>query len=128
MEDFMRSLRCVAVLGICVLGLSLLALARQNQFGVSDVRNLELVAPTRIGGVLMPQGDYRVSHSMEGQDHIMVFHQLRAKKPAEVRVKCQLVPLPKKAERDEQAFQMNAANERVLHTLIFRGDSAQHVF
>jgi hypothetical protein len=124
----MRSLRFVAMLGMCVLGLSLIAVGKQNQFGVADVRNFELTAPTRIGDVLLPKGDYRVSHTMQGQDHVMVFTQLNAKKPAEARVKCQLVPLPKKAGRDEQTFAINAANERVLHTLIFKGDSAQHVF
>lgn len=124
----MRSLRFVAVLGLCIVGLSLFALAKQNQFGVADVRHVEFTAATRIGDVLLPQGYYRVLHSMEGQDHVMVFQQLKAKKPAEARVKCQLVPLPKKAERDEQSFRINAGNERVLHTLVFSGDLAQHVF
>jgi hypothetical protein len=124
----MRSFKFEAVLGLCIVGLSLFALAKQNQFGVADVRNVEFTAPTRIGDVLLPQGYYRVQHSMEGQDHVMVFQQLKAKKPAEARVKCQLVPLPKKADRDEQSFGVNAANQRVLHALVFRGDSAQHVF
>jgi len=124
----MRSVKFMTVLGICVLGLSLIAIAKQNQFGVSDSRNIEITAPTRVGDVLLPQGNYRVSHTMEAQNHIMVFKQLNAKNPAEARVKCQLVPLPQKAVRDELTFLINASNERVLHTLIFKGDSAQHVF
>jgi hypothetical protein len=124
----MRSVRFVAVLAIFILALSLLASATQNKFGVADSRNIAITAPTRVGGVLLPAGDYKVLHTMEGQDHIMVFKQLRAKKPVEAHVKCQLVPLAKRAERDEQAFVINAANERVLHTLVFKGDSAQHVF
>jgi hypothetical protein len=124
----MRSLRLVVVLGMCVLGLSLFAIAKQNEFGVADTYKIAFSAPTRIGGVLLPPGTYKVLHTMEGQDHIMVFKQLDAKKAAQARVKCQLVPLPKKAERDEQAFVINAANERVLHTIVFKGDSAQHVF
>lgn len=124
----MRSLRVVAVLALCALGLTVFASAKQNKFGVSDSRSIEITAPTRVGNVLLPQGNYKVLHTMEGENHIMVFKQLKTKTPAEARVKCQLVPLAKKADRDEQAFVVNAANERVLHTLVFKGDSAQHVF
>jgi hypothetical protein len=113
---------------MCVLGISLLANASQNKFGIADSRNIVITAPTLVGDVLLPRGNYQVVHTMEGQDHVMLFKQLNTKKPVEARVKCQLVPLPKRAERDEQAFVINAANQRVLHTLVFKGDSAQHVF
>jgi len=124
----MRSLKVVAVLAMCVLGLSLFAVAKANQLGVADSRTIQITAPTRVGDVVLPEGTYRVLHTMQSQDHIMVFKQLNSKKPAEARVKCQLVPLATKATRDEQAFVINAANERVLHTLVFKGDTAQHVF
>lgn len=124
----MRSFRFVAVLAMCMLGLSLFAVAKENKFGVADSRTVVITTPTRVGGVLLPQGEYKVLHTMQGQDHMMVFTQLKSKKPVEVRVKCQLVPLAKRADRDEQAFVINAANERELHSLIFRGDTAQHVF
>jgi hypothetical protein len=124
----MRSVKVIAVVAMCVLGLSLIAVASQNQFGVADSRIMQLTAPTRVGDVLLPEGTYKVEHTMQAQDHIMVFRQLNTKKPAEARVKCQLVPLATKATRDEQAFLINAANERVLHTLVFKGDAAQHVF
>jgi hypothetical protein len=39
-----------------------------------------------------------------------------------------LVPLTAKAERNEKIFDLNAANERVLHELVFKGDLARHVF
>jgi len=124
----MRSSKYVFMIGICVLGLSTLAIAGQNQFGVADSHNLNLSTPTRVGDVLLPKGEYQVLHSMEGQDHVMVFKQLKTKKPAEVRVKCQLVTLETRARQNEQSYVLNASNERVLHALIFRGDSAQHVF
>jgi len=124
----MRLSRFVVVLAVCVLGLGMLAVAKQNKLGVADSYKIAFSAPTRVGEVLLPQGNYQVLHTMEGQDHVMVFKQLNTKKPAEARVKCQLVPLPKKAARDEQTFVMNLANERVLRTLVFRGDLAQHVF
>ena len=124
----MRLSRFLAVLGMCVAGLSLLAVAKQNKFGVADSYKIAFTAPTRVGEVLLPQGHYKILHTMEGQDHVMVFKQMNSKKPAEVRAKCQLVPLPKRAGRDEQGFVLNSSNERVLHTLVFKGDLAQHVF
>lgn len=124
----MRSFRFVAVFAMCILGLTLFANAKENKFGVADSRVITITQPTRIGEVLLPKGEYQVVHAMQGQDHVMVFTQLRTKKPVEARVKCQLLPLTKKADHDEQTFAINAANERVLHTLVFRGDTAQHVF
>ena len=123
----MRSFKVLVVVAMCVLGLSLLAEAK-NQFGVADSRSLTLTAPTLVGEVLLPAGDYKVTHTMEGANHIMVFKQMNTTKPAEARVKCQLVPLAKKATRDEVSFRLNAANQRTLHSMIFKGDTAQHVF
>jgi hypothetical protein len=65
---------------------------------------------------------------MDGDNHIMVFKQLRTKNPAEAKVKCTLVPLASKADQTQKSYVINAANERVLQTLVFRGDKAQHVF
>jgi len=124
----MRLLKVVAVVAMCVLGLSLLASAGENKLGVADSRSITFSEPMRVGEVLLPKGDYQVLHRMDGTQHIMVFKQQHAKQPVEARVQCQLVPLPKKAERTEMAYGLNAANERVLHHLIFLGDSAQHVF
>ncbi len=124
----MRSQKHLFVIAICVLGLSVLAGASQNQFGIADSHNVSFSTPMRVGDVLLPKGEYQVLHTMEGQEHVMVFKQLNTKKPAEARVKCQLQPLSTKAQRTEQTYAFNAANERVLHTLVFRGDSAQHVF
>ena len=82
----------------------------------------------RVADTLLPKGDYEIRHVMEGSDHIMVFRQLGVKKPVEVRAKCTLVPLGAKADRDEKIYVLNAANERVLQELIFKGDQARHVF
>ncbi len=123
----MRSLKVLGVLAICFLALTF-AVAKQNQFGVADSRNVSFTAPTLVGDVILPAGEYKVIHTMEGENHIMVFKQVNAKKPAEAKIKCQLVPLTQKAQRDEQSFVFNAANQRVLHSMIFKGDSAQHVF
>jgi len=124
----MRPSKIAILVVLSVVGLTGLAVAGQNKFGVADNRSLTLTAPTRVGDVLLPQGVYQVVHTMEGEEHVMVFKQANKREPVEVRVKCKLAPLGQKATRDEQGYSLNAANERVLHRLIFRGDSAEHVF
>jgi hypothetical protein len=96
--------------------------------GISDVYKVNFAEKVRVADTLLPSGDYEIRHVMEGADHIMVFRQLGVKKPMEVRAKCTLVPLPEKAADSQKIYEMNAANERVLHELIFRGDTAKHVF
>jgi hypothetical protein len=45
-----------------------------------------------------------------------------------VRAKCTLIPLGAKADQDQKIYVLNAANERVLHEMVFKGDRARHVF
>ena len=125
----MRTLKIIAVVALFVFGASLLLHAGQNKFGVADSRELKFQNPMRVGDVLLPVGEYQVLHTMDGDNHIMVFKQLNAKQtPAEARIKCSLVPLAEKANQTQQIYVLNAANERVLHELVFRGDTAKHVF
>ncbi|MBZ5722980.1 MAG: hypothetical protein LAO03_21790 [Acidobacteriia bacterium] len=124
----MRLLKIMALIAVCVLGTSLFLNAGPNQYGVADTRQITFENPMRIGDVLLPKGEYQVLHTMEGDNHIMVFKQLGKNKPVEARVKCQLVPLPAKAATTEKIYVMNASKERVLQALIFRGDTAKHVF
>jgi hypothetical protein len=58
----------------------------------------------------------------------MVFKQLGTIKPAQASVKCNLVQLKEKADQTQVIYESNGANERVLRTLRFRGDLAEHVF
>ena len=122
MKSLKTTVLCIAVL----LTFAALLSAGTNKFGVADVRTLKLTAPTRVGDVLLPQGEYQVLHTMEGDNHVMVFKQLSGK--AEARVKCKLVPLKEKANRNAVTYVFNDAKERVLQTLVFSGDKAEHVF
>jgi hypothetical protein len=124
----MRVLKITTLVVAVALSLTGLLQAKQNKYGVADVRKITFTAPVRVGQVLLPQGEYEVRHVMEAQSHIMLFRQLGTSKPAEARVKCKLVPLKAKAESDQVIYVLNAANEKVLQTLTFRGDLAQHVF
>jgi len=124
----MRFMKVLSVVAMFVLGLSVLASAGVNSFGVADSQKITFTAPIQVGDQLLPSGDYQVLHSMVGDNHIMAFTQLNTKRPAEARVQCKLVPLQEKAKRTETSYELNASNQRVLLSLTFKGDSARHVF
>jgi hypothetical protein len=123
----MRSLKVLCVF-LCVVAFGTMVMAGpKNSMGIHEVNNVTFVAPVRIGTVLLPPGEYVVRHVMDQQDHIMVFKGVNGKKD-EVKVKCTLVPLAKKADRSEEIYKVNAKNERELQELVFRGDTSKHVF
>jgi hypothetical protein len=124
----MRVMKVVAVLAMMVLSMSLLATAGRNKFGVSDVQKVTFNEAIKVGDVLLPKGEYKVLHTMEGENHIMVFTQVTTGEAATARVKCQLVPLPEKAPQNLVLYGHNDQNVHVLQELIFRGDMAKHVF
>ena len=123
----MRTSKFVGVF-ISVLLLSMFALAGHNQFGTADTYDVSFAQSVRIADTVVPQGNYQIRHVMEGQNHIMVFHQIGVRKPVEVRAKCTLIALPEAAKDTQKIYVMNAANELVLQELVFKGDHAKHVF
>jgi hypothetical protein len=112
---------------IGVLMVAVLASAGDN-LGIANTQRISFSGNVRIGDVVLPQGDYDVKHVMEGENHIMVFSRVSPGKPGSFRVKCSLVPLPEKAKTTEKKYTLNAANEQVMQEIVFRGDSAKHVF
>ncbi len=119
-------MRFLKVVGLVMCVLVAMAMAGENKFGVREVNRVTFEAPVHVGTAVLPAGEYVVRHTMEGQDHIMVFHHVQSKQ--EFKVKCTLVTLQKKVEKDQSVFEMKANNERVLQELEFRGDTAKHVF
>lgn len=103
-----------------------IAVAAENKMGIREVNRVTFSDPTRIGTASLPAGEYVVRHTMQGEEHVMVFQRQGSKD--EFKVKCTLVPLSQKATTSQSIFQVTAGNERVLQELIFRGDSAKHVF
>jgi hypothetical protein len=99
--------------------------AKDNPMGIKDKQDIMLSAPTLVGGTVLPAGDYKVTHEMQGQTHIMIFKQSHG--TAEVKTKCTLVPLNEKAQDTRQLYETNAKNQKVLMEMIFRGDTAKHV-
>ena len=120
----MHSLK-VSLWVVCVLIVVPLAMAGSD-LGIRDTGRVDFATPTRVAGTLLPPGEYVVRHTMEGQEHVMVFQSVNHK-VQDVKAKCQLVQLGKKADQTRTVYQLNA-NERVLQELVFAGDSAKHVF
>jgi len=123
----MRNIFAGMLVLMCVFMLAAVS-AAENQRGIRDSYKVNFTEKVRVADTLLPQGNYEIRHVMEGSNHIMVFRQLGTKKPIEVRAKCTLVPLGAKADRDEKIYVLNAANERILQELVFKGDTAKHVF
>ena len=121
----MRMLKVLGAL-LSVFALGLIATAKTNEMGIQEVRRVTFNETFRVGTAVLKPGEYVVRHTMEGQDHVMVFQRVNTKE--EFKVKCTLVPLAQKAQHDESTSQVNAANERVLQELVFHGDTAKHVF
>ncbi|MGA7907257.1 MAG: hypothetical protein WCA16_07600 [Candidatus Sulfotelmatobacter sp.] len=122
----MRFLSVLGAVLVCLLTLSLVATAADKNFGIAEVRHITFNDPVRIANHLLPAGEYVVRHTMQGDEHIMVFKSVRTKN--ETSVKCTLVPLDRKAVQSQTVYRLNAANEKVVEEVIFRGDSAKHVF
>lgn len=112
-----------------LLGLGVMFASSLNQYGVADKQNVTFYTQVKIGDTIVPAGDYRVLHNMEGDDHVMVFEQkdVPKGKGALVKVKCTMKPLTETAKNSEQHFR-NDDGVQVLTMLQFKGDKAQHIF
>jgi sensor c-di-GMP phosphodiesterase-like protein len=121
-------LKITVCLSICALLLGTFVAAQQNKLGVADKYQIAFLNPIRVGNVLLPQGDYQIVHTMEGDTHVMVFTQKHVKDPVETRAKCSLVPLQEKAPQNQTVYALNANNENVLVELVFKGETTKHVF
>jgi hypothetical protein len=102
-----------------------MAVAKDSALGIHEESRVKFDTPVHIGSSVLPAGQYVVRHTMEGQDHIMVFKRTGGKE--EYKAKCSLVALDKKAPRDQVTYQVSGT-EKVLQEMVFQGDTAKHVF
>src|SRR5580765_6854056 len=100
---------------VCVLVVVPLAMAGNN-LGIRETGRIDFNAPTLVAGTLLPAGEYIVRHTMEGQEHVMVFEAVNHKVEP-IKAKCQLVQLAGKADQTRTVYEVNGANERVLQEL-----------
>ena len=120
-----KRLFAVLIAAILVIGATTVLVAKDNPMGIAPKQDITFTAPTLVGGTLLPAGDYKLIHEMQGTEHIMIFKSATGK--TEDKAKCSLVPLTEKAKTTEQRYTENAKNERVLVEMTFRGDTAKHV-
>jgi len=123
--DLQKRMFVVLLAALVVVGTATIIMAKDNPMGVAPKQEITFTAPTVVGGMLLPAGEYKVLHEMNGSEHIMVFKQVDGK--AEVKAKCSLVPMDGKVKSTELRYTENAKNERVLVEMQFRGDTAKHV-
>ena len=118
----------VIALALVVMVAALAAIAADQPTGgmaVGQSRTITLHEPALVGGVSLPAGNYAVKHTMEGDNHIMVFTQEHGK--ATAKVNCKMVPLPKKADRSTYAFSTGDQG-RVMTGITWKGDTVTHQF
>jgi hypothetical protein len=89
-------------------------------------QELTLSQPARAGSVLLPAGEYRVVHEMQGEQHVLVMTQLGKGKQT-FRVPCSMQPLDQAATQGEQHYRFEG-KEKILVGLVFQGDKVFHAF
>lgn len=119
-----KKIAILTVLFAFILGLT--AFAADANFGVGKTRNITLLSETKVGSTVLPAGEYKVQHLMEGNEHIMVFKSVSNNKE-KARVKCTMEKLDRKADQTMSLIQ-TVDNQRVLTALIFAGDTYRHAF
>jgi len=115
-------MRKTALLLLTLLGLGTMIWAQQAA-GFKGTRTVTLSEQARVGTELLPAGEYKLTHTMEGAEHIMVFKNGKQ----EYRVKCNMEPLQAKANNAQFFYRDDASGQRVLEAMVFQGDTVRHV-
>ena len=117
-------LKILVTLFFLCLGTCLLA---SNQYGVSDTRQVTFYEQVKVGDTVLPAGEYKVVHTMQGESHIMLFRRIDGGNGALATVKCTLKPLSEPAKKTELRYSM-AGGVKILTQMQFKGDTAVHTF
>jgi hypothetical protein len=123
MRKFCYVMMLTAAVVLCA---ATLMQASDTPAGIAPKQTIIFSSPTVVGGTLLPAGEYKVLHTMNGTEHVMVFKGIAGTK-GEAKAKCNLVPLGTKASKTEQRYTENADNQHVLQEMTFRGDTSKHV-
>ena len=119
-----KKIAIVALLTLFVLGMT--AFAADTNFGVGKTRTVSFSEPTKVGTSVLPKGEYKVLHLMEGNEHIMVFKSTYTNKEV-AKVKCNMQKLDKKSTVTMNEIS-TVNNDRVLTGIVFAGDDYRHAF
>ena len=115
-------MRKTALLLLTLLGLGAMLWAQQAT-GFKAKRTVTLTEPAKVGAQVLPEGEYKLTHLMEGSEHIMVFKLGKQ----EYRVKCDMQALNGKAEQTQFWYAPDSSGQRVLEAMVFQGDTVKHV-
>jgi hypothetical protein len=99
-----------------------MVLAQQN-FGLNRTKTVTFREDVKIASEILPAGEYRVTHVMEGEKHIMLFK--RGKD--QFRVNCTMVELERKSP-DTHFIYYNGPEGKLLTGMVFQGDNFRHEF
>ena len=127
-EEFLHMTSKTLIALVVLLLVATVTLAADQPTGgmaVGQSRNITLFDAAQVGGTLLPAGEYKITHTMEGENHVMVFQQVQG--TAKAKVNCKMVSLPKKADRNLQSFS-TVNNSRVLNSITWKGDTITHEF
>ncbi len=125
--------------GLLVSIVSVLVFAKQDQtvlVGNDDKVTFE--TPVRIGKQVVPTGDYRVQHMLEGDNHVVTFKKVSASGEEErgsvagtevVRTLCKLESLGTTAKYTELHYTLNEGSKtKTLQHLLVQGENVKHLF
>lgn len=117
-----KKIAAVAIIMLFILGV---AFAADTSFGAGKTKNITFNSDVKVGDKVLPAGDYKVLHLMEGNEHTLVFKSTT--NVEKVRVKCNMVDLGKKAEDTFSEYKI-VGSDRILTAIVFRGDTYKHSF
>ena len=106
---------------VCVVGLAAWA---DDAMVAWKSKDLKLEQTVRAGSVVLPAGEYKVSHEMQGEQHILVMA-FNGKEKQTFRLPCTMQRLTKPATQTEQHYRVEG-KEKVLVGLVFQGDKVFH--
>ncbi len=118
-------MRKIAVLLFGIILLASLAVA-DGPMVTWKSKEVKFDKDVKVGSVILPAGDYKVSHVMEGSEHILVMVK-QGKDQQTFRIPCKMTQLASKATQTEQHYTYEG-QQAVLTALVFRGDTVQHSF
>ena len=79
---------------------------------------------TKVGTTMLPAGDYKAQHLVDGDNHVLVFKDTDNKERA--RVNCTIEQLGSKADKTAYETDKNDAGEKVFQSVVFGGDRYKH--
>ena len=119
-------MRKIAFLLLAVTLVAVVAAAEQPMVAWKS-QSLNFNSDVKVGTQLLRAGEYRVEHVMDGTQHVLVLTPQQGKDRAAVRIACAMKPLAAKAKQTEQHYRFEG-NDKVLVSLIFKGDTVEHSF